>query len=602
MLRYPLIGLVLLGATGGTAHADSDGLDNSVVVIGTPTRKVEAPLPVSGAVLDSDELKSLSIGRLADVAGFLPGFDAVSTGSALGIPLSIRGISSVTFSPAAEPAVAIYVDDVYQGSDTVAQAPLFGIARVAVTRGPQDGPLGAGGFAGSVAIASRLPEDTNRLEAEVGAGEHGTRRAELYANAGSRAGLVQANLALFGERHAGYGRNTFDGRSIDNLRQFGVRAHLRVRPAENLEILLTGEHIGRDDRSGTLDVGALVPAPSGLPGVNIGLLDPGLIVDGYDRTISQSVSPASRIDASQVRLKLEWQTNGMRLAAVSSWRDTWYRAQTDQDGSALDLQDYRIEQRYRAFSQSVEIGSADGGDRPVHWNGGLSYTHQVTDNAPTIRSSALLAALLSNLSGIPNSSNGSDVIAPKAKVTLDRFTGHAGLAVELAKGLDLHASARISHDIRRLDASQASFPLAAVLFNFPSVPSLTGRISETLFSPTIELGYTVSPALRLHLSASRAQKGGGFNDSLLSFSPGTPMNEPYRAETLGTVEAGFDFAPSEQLKVSASAFRSEWKNRQIPQNIIVQGLAALRTINCCDLVGLSFEASVEWAVDRKSVV
>jgi hypothetical protein len=47
----------------------------------------------------------------------------------------------------------------------------------------------------------------------------------------------------------GYGVNELTGHDIDNARQFSIRGHLEFLPTDRLNILLTGEYHGENDRS-----------------------------------------------------------------------------------------------------------------------------------------------------------------------------------------------------------------------------------------------------------------------------------------------------------------------------------------------------------------
>jgi iron complex outermembrane receptor protein len=74
------------------------------------------------------------------------------------IGASIRGIGQFDFSPAYEPGVGIYIDDVYYSALTGANFDLLDLERVEILRGPQGTLQGRNSVGGAIRLISRRPD------------------------------------------------------------------------------------------------------------------------------------------------------------------------------------------------------------------------------------------------------------------------------------------------------------------------------------------------------------------------------------------------------------------------------------------------------------
>lgn len=87
----------------------------------------------------------------------------------------IRGVGQVDQSPALDPGVGIYIDDVYFGSLSGAAIDLLDLDRVEILRGPQGTLAGMNSLGGAVKLFSRKPDGEGESYVEVAAGSYGRR-------------------------------------------------------------------------------------------------------------------------------------------------------------------------------------------------------------------------------------------------------------------------------------------------------------------------------------------------------------------------------------------------------------------------------------------
>ena len=94
---------------------------------------------LSVVAFSAERLDELGINDPQALADFTPNVsigDGTGRGSG-GTSVSIRGVNEARISPVLDPAVGIYVDDVYYGRPQTAFLRLLDVERVEVLRGPQ---------------------------------------------------------------------------------------------------------------------------------------------------------------------------------------------------------------------------------------------------------------------------------------------------------------------------------------------------------------------------------------------------------------------------------------------------------------------------------
>jgi iron complex outermembrane receptor protein len=86
--------------------------------------------------------------------------------------IGMRGIVQTDFSYAFEPAVGVYIDDVYHGTLTGASMDLLDLERVEVLRGPQGTLFGKNSLGGAIRLISKKPQGDNTGSVEATYGQY----------------------------------------------------------------------------------------------------------------------------------------------------------------------------------------------------------------------------------------------------------------------------------------------------------------------------------------------------------------------------------------------------------------------------------------------
>lgn len=130
-------------------------------------------VPLAITAMTGHDLEFRSMTNLTDLGHAVPNL-YTAPGDAVRGPtptIAMRGVVAREYSFALEPAVGIYVDDVYHSTMVGSAFDLTDLDRVEVRRGPQGTLSGNASIAGTISLFSKKPEgsDTGYAEAEYGA-------------------------------------------------------------------------------------------------------------------------------------------------------------------------------------------------------------------------------------------------------------------------------------------------------------------------------------------------------------------------------------------------------------------------------------------------
>ncbi len=128
--------------------------------------------PISGTRFDAQEMRSLRIQNLDDLADYTPNLE-INTAFANSNPtIFIRGIGLKDYNANAAGAIGIYQDGININSPAIQLFQLFDTESVEVLRGPQGSLNGRNSPAGAILIKSRMPGDELAAEANLTYGNY----------------------------------------------------------------------------------------------------------------------------------------------------------------------------------------------------------------------------------------------------------------------------------------------------------------------------------------------------------------------------------------------------------------------------------------------
>jgi iron complex outermembrane receptor protein len=116
--------------------------------------------PIAISAFSEEDLEARSVVNVSDLGATVPNAFIRQSVSNFGPTQTIgmRGLIQGDFSYAFEPAVGIYIDDIYHGTLTGSTMDLLDLERVEVLRGPQGTLFGINTMGGAVRLISRKPD------------------------------------------------------------------------------------------------------------------------------------------------------------------------------------------------------------------------------------------------------------------------------------------------------------------------------------------------------------------------------------------------------------------------------------------------------------
>ena len=354
---------LVLGVAPLPTWAQSQGLELEEVVV-TAQRREESLQDVPAAVtaLTADDLELRQVGNVLDLQASAPNITfARNTGTSSGARLYMRGIGEDESRATVEPAISMYVDDIYIGRQIGALYELVDLERVEVLRGPQGTLYGRNSNGGAIRLISAKPNfDESSYKLKLTAGDEGRIDGILSGNVAVSDDTAIRFSVMNRQRDGLFSTTPVPGATADDppvvraedVGEWDVTAY-RVaalwQPADNLDVLLSFDRVEDDSDP-------LPPSRAGI-GDAIFTIPPGFFLNTNDYSAS--------VEQQGLSLDISWDLGDFTLRSLTATRELEdnlrsvisfnYNQNTDQD----------------QFSQEFQISS--NGDAAFNWVAGLFY-------------------------------------------------------------------------------------------------------------------------------------------------------------------------------------------------------------------------------------
>lgn len=163
--------------------------------------------PLAISAFSEEELEARSIKNVSDLGGTVPNAFIRQSVSNFGPTQTIgmRGLIQGDYSYAFEPAVGIYIDDIYHGTLTGSTMDLLDLERVEVLRGPQGTLFGINTMGGAVRLISKKPTGVSGGSLDATYGSRNRIDVKGVANFALAENLF-ARVSGIARRQDGYGQ------------------------------------------------------------------------------------------------------------------------------------------------------------------------------------------------------------------------------------------------------------------------------------------------------------------------------------------------------------------------------------------------------------
>ncbi len=160
------------------AAQKTEGVEE-IVVTGVRLEGSLQAEPVSATTFGSEELKSLRIQKISDLADFTSNLEINTAFAASNPTLFIRGIGLKDYNANAASAVSVYQDGININAPAIQLFNLYDVDHVQVLKGPQGGGGGRNATAGAIVVNSALPTGEFDFGGSVTYGNYNNIQAEM---------------------------------------------------------------------------------------------------------------------------------------------------------------------------------------------------------------------------------------------------------------------------------------------------------------------------------------------------------------------------------------------------------------------------------------
>lgn len=594
LLVFPLLATTAL-IIPGTVYAQAETADEGSVpeIIVTAQKRNQNLQDVGLAIsaLGSEQLRNLGVKSAEEVSGSVAGVQVYSyIGSQP--TFVVRGIGVQDFSPNIAPTAAVYLDEVYLGSNIISGFQVFDTERVEVLKGPQGDLFGRNTTGGAISYTTKRPTSSFEGYAEAGYGNYETVSLDAALSGPIASGFNVRVAGRYSNQNKGYYRNTWTSADT-SLPLSPLFFNPKRRPGDGnewalrglFEIELDGATLLFNVHGGERHADVTPFTPIGFTSIAgasqpcaatalSGTSDPRFCGDAFGYSdldgdpYTVKVDFVGRFVQSNygASLRGEFDLGTVTLTSITSYDDGRKDNFIDTDGAPHHELNQQRDTKLEQYSQEFRLVSASDG--PFQWIAGAYGAYEKID----LRFLGTLQPLLgfTNFTDPVLGSRGATGLELNFSQKTKSIAGYAHAEWAFTDRLTLVLGARYTHEKKDFTSisewlySDGLSPTRAVV-NFGSSPadaaSIDSSVSFSAFSGKAGLNFKPSDDLLLYANLSRGFKSGGYDGD---FAFTKAQLAPFKEETLTSVELGWKAAfANRRFRLNGAIFHYSFKNPQV---------------------------------------
>jgi len=512
-------------------------------------------VPATVAVLSAQTLAAANVTNSMQLTQMTPGLQMTQQGT-FAEP-QIRGVGTPIVALGNSTNISIYLDGVYQMSQSGNNFDLSAIDNIQVLEGPQGTLYGRNATGGAILVNTKNPTFDPSGDISLSYGSFGERRGELYVT-GGLGEKVAANLAIYGKADDGYLTNIYPTpHPVGANDTESVRGKILYEATPDLKFLLSADYTNRSDPMGN---------DSGAVDGNSRAKKYGLPVNTEDYQIALSYDPWVKYKSTGTTLTTDYELPFAHVTSHTAFRRTLTAYHSDGDYTTISLPseggvDLFVHASERQISQEVQLTSTHAG--PLQWMVGGEYNNE-------------LSKYLSNLNR-------------KQSVTANTFTtnwsGFAELTYNITDKLSVIGGARYSAEKKEMTTWG---PGTLDPYDGARIDAQKTWPSTT---PRGVIKYKFDDLTNVYVSYSKGFKSGGFNPS----APPS-VQVPFNPEKITAFEVGVKTRAIHNLRLEASAFHYDYNDVQVQTSVTspIPGEPTTNTYNAAQARLYGGEFSADW--------
>ena len=559
------------------AQAPAPGTASATIPAMTVTaqKRTEAlqDVPLSVTALSPETLDLLGITNVNELQAAVPNILFLNVGSSNTVTAYIRGIGTANAVFTQDPAIGLYVDDVYLTRSLGANRDFFDVERIEVLRGPQGTLYGSNSPAGAIRIVTVKPSLTKgfQFKGEARVGNYNERDFDVALNVPIVENRIAARLVVMSAKHDGYQKNLADGTDGAAIDDLSARLHVFAEINDSWDLLVTGDTTRNRDIP-TNGVSFLTTPAGG-----DAFQTPGFNKRDFFSEISHRYD---NVDNHGIAANLHGRLNWGDFRSITAYRKLQENLNQDVDATILNRFTAHQELDNKQFTQEFNLGGDVG---RVNWLVGAYYIHEKSNFLWDVNF----------LQYLPTSVQAANGLLPNFQLFDQVKEGWAVFTQETWKVMDrLNLTGGLRWTRERKDFHVVGFrETAPVTEGTPPGTPLAGfdisqEKSWTAPQWRVAADYAVTPDALAFASAARGFRSGGFNGGARSIPEA--VAPPFDPEFATTYELG---AKTEwfarKLRFNATAFYTDYKDEQVAF-LSTGGVFGTSTINA-KIHGFEFE-------------
>ncbi len=366
-------GAAPLGVKAQTGDGEDSPLLEEVVVTAQRREQALQEVPMSISAFTAEQLEALQADNLDSLQGAVPNLNLVQgRGSNSSVNAFIRGVGQPDALQTFDPAVGVYVDDVYMSRIQGSLFKLYDIERIEVLRGPQGTLYGKNTPGGAIRLITRTPGDELEAQAGLLVGNYGRVQARGYIS-GPVTDSLSLGFSVIHDERDGFVTDPLTGEEFNDENNTTARLKANLDVSDDLNIVFAVD-TSSEDVAMTL---GRAEAPLIATDLALGavVLQPAPTGDwNYQTPTNMDPDKGQKVDNSGASMTINWDlSDPVTLRSITAYRDLDADLFIDIDASNFSLGDVFVGVDQNQFSQEFQLLGSSGS---VDWVAGLYYLNE----------------------------------------------------------------------------------------------------------------------------------------------------------------------------------------------------------------------------------
>ncbi len=567
-------------AQSNPAAENDAGLLEEVIVTATRREQTIQEVPMSVSAFTGEQLAQLQADNLNSIQGAVPNLNLVKgRGSNSSVNIFIRGVGQPDALQTFDPAIGLYLDDVYMSRIQGGMFKLYDIERVEVLRGPQGTLYGKNTPGGAIRLITKTPGQEFESQAGVLFGNYGRFQAKGYVS-GPVSDTFSLGFSVLYDEHDGFVTDPSDGRKYNDEDTIVTRLKGNWDVSDDVNIVFSADYTKEDVAM------SLGRAEAALLSIDLGTGLPVLLQPAptgkwnFETVTDMGDLGGQKTDNYGGNVTLNWDINDRTsFKSITAYRKLQSDLYIDIDASEWSLGNVFVGIDQSQFSQEFQL-LGDNGEN-LNWVAGLYYLNEKVPSHQDAWADNFLLFF-----GVPITY----MRTVDDDLNTKSYAAFGQVDWQFADRWTLGAGVRFTYE--KKDYFRTTSTFTNLLGNADPAYTFDDSDHWSDWTPTFTLDYDMNDNVRLYGRLSNGFKSGGFNGRAnLPSDKGS-----FDPETVWSAEIGAKTIMADgKFQANYAVFASKYDDFQARVSI-GEGLeASLPVLNAATLDIWGAEAEFIWA-------